>query len=68
MAQKLIDRLIEVIKGSLASGYEVVLLTSSNVRSHVRRLIENALPQVAVLSYKEISSGVKIDSVGIVKL
>ncbi len=68
MAQKLIDRLIEVIKGSLASGYEVVLLTSSNVRCHVRRLIENALPQVAVLSYKEISSGVKIDSVGIVKL
>ena len=68
MAQKLIDRLIEVIKGSLTSGYEVVLLTSSNVRSHVRRLIENALPQVAVLSYKEISSGVKIDSVGIVKL
>lgn len=68
MAQKLIDKLIEVVRGTLASGYEVVLLTSSHVRSHVRRLIENTLPQVAVLSYKEISSGVKIDSIGIVKL
>lgn len=68
MAQKLIDKLTEVIRGSLATGYEVVLLTSSNIRSHIRHLIENALPQVAVLSYKEVSSGVKIDSVGIVKL
>ena len=67
-AQKLIDKLMDVVKGSLSSGYEVVLLTSSNVRSHIRRLIENALPHVAVLSYKEISSGVKIDSLGIVKL
>lgn len=68
MAQKLIDKLTEVVRGSLSSGYEVVLLTSSNVRRHIRRLIENALPHVAVLSYKEISSGVKIDSVGTVKL
>ncbi|TVM00277.1 MAG: flagellar biosynthesis protein FlhA [Candidatus Brocadia sp. WS118] len=68
MAQKLIDKLIEVVKGSLATGYEVVLLTSSNIRSHVRHLIENALPQVAVLSYKEVAAGVKIDSLGMVKL
>jgi len=68
MAQKLIDKLAEIIKGSLSSGYEVVLLTSSSVRVHIRRLIENALPQLAVLSYKEISPGVMIDSVGVVKL
>lgn len=68
MAQKLIDKLTEVVRGSLATGYEVVLLTSSNIRSHIRHLIENALPQVAVLSYKEVASGVKIDSLGIVKL
>lgn len=68
MAQKLIDMLVEIVKGSLSSGYEAVLLTSSNVRSHVRRLIENALPQVPVLSYKEISQGVRIESLGIVKL
>lgn len=68
MAQKLIDKLTEVVRDSLSSGYEVVLLTSSNVRSHIRRLIESALPHVAVLSYKEISSGVKIDSLGMVKL
>jgi flagellar biosynthesis protein FlhA len=68
MAQKLIDKLVEIVKGSLSSGYEAVLLTSSNVRSHIRRLIENALPQVPVLSYKEISQGVRIESLGIVKL
>ncbi|MBZ0193114.1 putative flagellar export pore protein [Candidatus Kuenenia stuttgartiensis] len=68
MAHKVIDKLAEIVRGSLTSGYEVVLLTSSSVRSHVRRLIENALPQLAVLSYKEISPGVMIDSVGVVKL
>ncbi len=68
MAQKLIDKLIEAVRNSLSSGYEAVLLTSSNIRSHIRRLIENALPHVPVLSYKEISPGVKIDPLGIVKL
>lgn len=68
VAQQLIDNLVEVVKDSLSSGYEAVLLTSSNVRSHIRRLIENALPQVPVLSYKEISPGVRIDSLGVVKL
>lgn len=67
-AQKLIDKLIEAVRNSLSSGYEAVLLTSSNIRGHIRRLIENALPQVPVLSYKEISPGVKIDPLGIVKL
>ncbi len=68
VAQKLIDNLVEVVKDSLSSGYEAVLLTSSNVRCHIRRLIENALPQLPVLSYKEISPGVRIDSLGVVKL
>lgn len=68
MAQKLIDKLADTVKNSLSSGYEAVLLTSSNIRGHIRRLIENALPQVPVLSYKEISPGVKIDPLGIVKL
>lgn len=68
MAQKLIEKLTEAVRDSLSTGYEVVLLTSSHVRSHIRRLIENALPHVSVLSYKEVSSGVKIDSVGMVKL
>ena len=68
VAQKLIDKLVEAVKDSLSSGYEAVLLTSSNVRSHIRRLIENALPQVPVLSYKEISPGIRIDSLGVVKL
>ncbi len=68
MAQKLIDKLIETVRETLSSGYEAVLLTSSNVRSHIRRLIESALPQLPVLSYKEISSGVRIESLGIVKL
>lgn len=68
MAQKLIDKLTELVRDSLSSGYEVVILTSSHVRSHIRRLIENALPHVPVLSYREISAGVKIDSLGMVKL
>jgi flagellar biosynthesis protein FlhA len=68
MAQRLIDKLADSVRNSLASGYETVLITSSNIRGHIRRLIENALPQVPVLSYKEISPGTKIDPLGVVKL
>jgi len=40
---------------------DVVLLTSVEVRRYIRKIIENELPDVAVLSYQELDPRVKVD-------
>ncbi len=68
LTQKLIEKISHVMKESIPSGYEVVLLTSTAIRQHIRKLIEGFLPTLPVLSYKEIAPGVQIQSLGIVRL
>jgi flagellar biosynthesis protein FlhA len=67
-AQKLIEKMSPVIQETIPSGYEVVLLTSTAIRHHIRKLIEVFLPTLPVLSYKEIAPGVQIQSLGVVRL
>lgn len=67
-AQKLIEKMSHIMRESIPSGYEVVLLTSTAVRHHIRKLIEVSLPNLPVLSYKEIAPGAQIQSLGIVRL
>lgn len=62
LAQNLIDKIIAAIRESISTGYEVVILSSTNTRVHLRMLIENLLPTVAVLSYKEIPFGIKVET------
>src|SRR6185369_4098709 len=49
-----------------SGGQQPVLLASPQVRPFVRRLIESALPAVAVLAYNEIVHGVEVKAHGIV--
>jgi flagellar biosynthesis protein FlhA len=48
------------------TGRNAVLLCSPQIRSAVRRMIEGALPQVAVLAYNEIVSDVSVEAVGLI--
>ncbi|MGO9753202.1 MAG: flagellar biosynthesis protein FlhA, partial [Solirubrobacteraceae bacterium] len=43
-----------------------VLLCSARVRRHLRRLVEQSLPQLAVCSYNEIASGISVETIGVV--
>jgi len=43
-----------------------VLICSSRIRRHVRRLIEQSLPQLPVVSYNEILPGVRVETTGVV--
>ncbi len=43
-----------------------VLLTSSNIRRHIKRVIENYIPQLAVLSYNELDRQINLKVLGIV--
>jgi flagellar biosynthesis protein FlhA len=47
-------------------GARPVLLCSARVRRHLRRLIEQSLPHLAVCSYNEIAPGISVETIGVV--
>ncbi|MGC9220617.1 MAG: flagellar biosynthesis protein FlhA [Solirubrobacteraceae bacterium] len=48
------------------AGARPVLLCSARIRRHLRRLVEQTLPHLAVCSYNEIASGISIETIGVV--
>lgn len=65
----LFDRMnIELEKAITATGNQPVILCSSPIRLLFRKLVERTYPQIAIMSYNEISPNVKVKSVGMVKL
>jgi flagellar biosynthesis protein FlhA len=65
-AQALVGSLHGHVEHATAIGVRPVLICSSRVRRHLRRLIEHALPQLPVISYNEIVSGVRVETTGMV--
>ena len=66
-AQKILENLNNLIT-SLAGGQLPALLVLPQIRPHVRRLIERYFPNLAVLSHNEITSQVRIQSIGTVTI
>jgi flagellar biosynthesis protein FlhA len=65
-AQALVSGLRQHVERLTSMGTHPVLICSSRVRRHVRRLIEQAFPQLPVLSYNEIVPGVRVEAAGTV--
>jgi flagellar biosynthesis protein FlhA len=66
-AQKILASLNNLIV-SQATGQQPTLLVLPQIRPHFRRLIERYFPNVAVLSHNEITSQVRIQSIGTVTI
>ena len=66
--QELLKSIRDQIESLAQRGHEPVALCSPRTRLHIRRLIEQSFPMVAVLSYAEIAPDVNIESVGLVTL
>lgn len=70
----MVNKLITAIRHELdaaaarANGKPPVLITAPQIRQWIRRVIEAALPQVAVLGYGEIVRGVNVRTHGLVTL
>ncbi|MEK6709940.1 MAG: flagellar biosynthesis protein FlhA [Nitrospinota bacterium] len=68
----LADRLLRGIQGQMerfeSSSTPPVLLASPAIRGHLRKFIERFIPQLAILSHNEIAPGVRIQSLGTVRL
>ena len=67
VAQKILDSLSTLIS-SFGGGQQPVLLVIPQIRPHVRRLIERYFPSLAVLSHNEITTNIKIKSIGTVTI
>ncbi|SHM11108.1 flagellar biosynthesis protein FlhA [Caldanaerovirga acetigignens] len=68
VVQKILGSLVEKINQAARLGIQPVILTNPIVRRHFRKIIENSLPNVPVLSYGEIDPNIEIRSLGTVKL
>jgi flagellar biosynthesis protein FlhA len=66
--QKVLEATKEQIERMAAAGYQPVALCSPRVRIHYRRLADRMAPTLAVLSYNELSSGAKLETMGMVTL
>ena len=64
--QDLVGSLAGQVERSTGMGKRPVLICSSRVRRHVRHLVEQAFPQLPVISYNEIIPGIRVETVGVV--
>jgi flagellar biosynthesis protein FlhA len=65
-AQALLQALGGQTEQAVARGRRPVLLCSSRVRRHLRRLCSQALPQLSVCAYNEVSPGINVETIGVV--
>ena len=60
--------IIRRVGDTVANTKRPVLLTASDVRRFVRRLVETEFPEIAVLSYQELSPDAKLQPLGRVQI
>jgi flagellar biosynthesis protein FlhA len=67
-AQKIVNNLAQVLENSSSLNYQPVIVCSALIRGHFKRLVDQFIPNIAVLSYDEILSNVEIQSLGTLEL
>jgi flagellar biosynthesis protein FlhA len=68
-SRSLFDKMnVELEKAITATSNQPVILCSAPIRMLFRKLVERTYPQIAIMSYNEISPNVKVKSVGVVKV
>jgi flagellar biosynthesis protein FlhA len=66
VAKKVTEATVKQLEKLLTAGHLPIILTSPQIRSQVRRLMEGVLSSVVVLAYNEISREVEVESMGMV--
>ena len=68
LAQAILGRTGEQMEKLAQQGFYPVLLCSRELRLAYRRLVEQALPNLAVLAFSEVSAGTKVRAHGMVEI
>ncbi|HET9442186.1 MAG TPA: flagellar biosynthesis protein FlhA, partial [Acidimicrobiales bacterium] len=66
--ERLAVEVARAAEGAERAGESPVLVCSAPIRPAVRRLLRNAAPRLAVLSYSELGPQLRIETVGVVSL
>ena len=67
-AQKVINNLAQVLEKSSTLNLQPVIVCSAPIRCHFKKLVDQFIPNISVLSYDEILSSVEIQSIGTLEL
>jgi len=65
-SQALVSALASQVENVTALGLRPVLICSSRIRRHLRRLVEHSFPHLPVLAYTEIGPGVRVETTGVI--
>ena len=68
VAQKIVNSLAQSIKNCAALNYQPVIVCSSQIRGHFKKLVDRFIPNITVLSYDEILNNIEIQSLGTLEL
>ena len=67
-AQKIVNNLAQVLNKSQSLNYQPVIVCSAPIRCYFKKLVDQFVPNISVLSYDEILSNVEIQSLGTLEL
>ncbi len=67
-AQRLLESIRSKIDSVMQEGIAPIILCSSALRLSIKRLTERIAPRLTVLSYQEIPTALKLESVGLISL
>ena len=66
-AERFLSTLESEAQGATSSGYIPVVLTTPQIRAHLRRLSERRVPNLVVLSYNEVAPEVPVTRISTVR-
>ena len=67
-ASSLVDKLGELIQEAGAGGHEACLLCTAPLRRHLRQIVNRFIPELPVISYSELGSGIQVEVIGSINL
>ena len=67
-AQRLLDSVQESVERVSTEGYQPIIICASVIRRHLRQFLARFLPQVVILSHNELTSHIKIESLGTIEI
>jgi flagellar biosynthesis protein FlhA len=68
VAQKIMQRLAERLEKFAPLNVQPVVLCSSQIRSHFKKMVDRFIPNLAVIAYDEVETHAKIHVIGSVEL
>jgi flagellar biosynthesis protein FlhA len=67
-AQQLVRKTGEEMEKMAGQGYQPILLCAREVRLALRRFVERVLPNLVVIAFSEVTSGVPVQAHGVVEV